>query len=93
MRLALAALSALVLPALLLGCGNQEAVDAAVNMSDAVCACKQFTCAQEMAKKHNARIEEFKDARGTEDDKTKILAAGKRAQACITALRDSAKSP
>ena len=90
MRLALAALPALFF---LSGCGNQEAVDAAVNMSDAVCACKQLTCAQEMAKKHNERIEKFKDARGTEDDKAKILAAGKRAQACITALRDSAKAP
>lgn len=73
------------------GCSNKEAVDAANAMADAVCACKSLTCAQEMTEKHNDQIEKFKDARGTEDDSDKIKAAGKRAQKCITRLRDKAK--
>jgi hypothetical protein len=75
----------------LLGCGNQAAVDAANAFAEDVCACKKLSCAQEMSQKHSEKLKSFEDARGSEDDKTKILDAGKRAQACITKLREGAK--
>lgn len=75
----------------LTGCGNQAAVDAANAFAEDVCACKKLDCAQATWKKHSEKLKSFEDARGSEDDKAAIIAAGKRAEGCITTLREAGK--
>jgi hypothetical protein len=71
----------------LAGCGKNEAVEAAEDMADAVCKCKDIACAQQASEEGSAKLMKLAEStRGTEDDAKKILAASERAGNCIQKL-------
>jgi hypothetical protein len=77
----------LVTVGLAAGCGKNKAVQAAEDMADEVCACKDAACAAAAAKKgQEALMGMMKDARGTESDAKALLAAGERMQECVKKL-------
>lgn len=68
------------------GCGKNEAVKAAEDMADAVCKCKDLKCAQDAATAGAEKLMKFANAKGTESDAKKIVAAGEKARKCIEKL-------
>lgn len=72
-------------------CSNNEAVEAATGMADAICACKSVSCAREITEKYAEKVESHKDMRGTTEDGEKIKAAGLRVKDCISRLRAKEK--
>ena len=72
-------------------CSNNEAVEAATGMADAICACKSVSCAREITEKDADKVESHKDTRGTTEDGEKIKAAGLRVKDCINRLRAKEK--
>ena len=77
-------LGTLAVSALLLAsCGKNEAVKAAEEWSDAVCACKDAECAMKASLDGNKKMAKFRDAKGTKADAEAIVKAAKRMQDCM----------
>ncbi|MEZ4472904.1 MAG: hypothetical protein R3F60_19380 [bacterium] len=81
-----------VLGSLLFGCGKNEAVVAAEQMAEAVCACKDMACAQKASQEQAEKLMKFKDKKGTEADVEAIKKAGEKTAECLkNIIKDSVK--
>ncbi|MCB9548890.1 MAG: hypothetical protein H6706_24055 [Myxococcales bacterium] len=81
-----------ILGSLLFGCGKNEAVVAAEQMAEAVCACKDMACAQKASQEQAEKLMKFKDKKGTEADVEAIKKAGEKTAECLkNIIKDSVK--